>query len=302
MQITDYHAKYYAHELTKRCLSDSLEKLTTSLMDARVDLNPHQVEAALSAYKSPFSSGAILADEVGLGKTIEAGIVLSQNWAEDKRKILIVVPSSLRKQWNQELAHRDYRSTAAVQLHIFHDRIEIVSPGGLVSGVTMRNIHQISRPRNLLLFSMLHRMELVERIGSGIQRMRNAMRAYGLKPPLIKSDGDLFSVTFFRKGHHESLVRDGVLPSLQGINEGLNEGLRTLYLAITNNPGIQSKALSAVLNNRPIKTIERPIKTIERQIKALKDLNLIERPGSRKTGGYWKMEKKQTRPDRMATY
>jgi ERCC4-related helicase len=106
LQITDYHAKYYAHELTKRCSSDSLEKLAASLVDAQVDLNPHQVEAALFAFRSPLSRGAILADEVGLGKTIEAGIILSQIWAERKRKILIIVPSSLRKQWNQELLEK----------------------------------------------------------------------------------------------------------------------------------------------------------------------------------------------------
>ena len=104
MQITDYHAKYYAHELTKRCSSDNLEKFTTLLLDAQVDLNPHQVDAALFAFKSPFSTGAILADEVGLGKTIEAGIVLAQKWAERKRTILVIVPSSLRNQWSQELS------------------------------------------------------------------------------------------------------------------------------------------------------------------------------------------------------
>src|SRR4030042_1101742 len=104
MQLTDYHAKYFAHELTKRCPSDSAEKLAGALVDAQVDLNPHQVEAALFAFHSPLSKGAILADEVGLGKTIEAGIVIFQKCAERKRRILIIVPSSLRKQWNQELA------------------------------------------------------------------------------------------------------------------------------------------------------------------------------------------------------
>ena len=73
MQLTDYHAKYYAHELTKRCPSDSVEKLAAALVDAQVDLNPHQVDAALLAFDSPLSTGALLADEVGLGKTIEAG-------------------------------------------------------------------------------------------------------------------------------------------------------------------------------------------------------------------------------------
>jgi len=89
-KITPYHAKYFAYELTKRCSSDSLEKLSSTLSNAQVDLNPHQIEAALFAFKSPLSKGAILADEVGLGKTIEAGLVLSQKWAE-KTKINIYV-------------------------------------------------------------------------------------------------------------------------------------------------------------------------------------------------------------------
>ena len=76
MNLTDYHAKYFAHELTKRCSSDSAEKLAGALVDAQVDLNPHQIEAALFAFHSPLSKGALLADEVGLGKTIEAGLVV----------------------------------------------------------------------------------------------------------------------------------------------------------------------------------------------------------------------------------
>jgi adenine-specific DNA-methyltransferase len=71
-----------------------------------VDLNPHQVDAALFAFRSPLSKGALLADEVGLGKTIEAGLVLSQKWAERKRRILVIVPSNLRKQWYQELGEK----------------------------------------------------------------------------------------------------------------------------------------------------------------------------------------------------
>ena len=77
-----------------------------SLLNATVDLNPHQVEAALFAFQSPLSRGAVLADEVGLGKTIEAGLIISQLWAERKRRILCIVPASLRKQWNRELLEK----------------------------------------------------------------------------------------------------------------------------------------------------------------------------------------------------
>jgi len=110
MHLTDYHAKYFAHELTKRCPFDSLEKLAGTLVDAQVDLNPHQVEAALFAFKSPLSKGAIFADEVGLGKTIEAGLVISPKWAERKRGILIITPAHLRKQWHQELQEKFFLS------------------------------------------------------------------------------------------------------------------------------------------------------------------------------------------------
>ena len=104
--ITDHQAKYLAYELTRRCSSDSLEKLAGAVAGAQVDLNPHQVDAALFAFQSPLSRGAILADEVGLGKTIEAGLVISQKWAERKRRILIITPSNLRKQWHQEMAEK----------------------------------------------------------------------------------------------------------------------------------------------------------------------------------------------------
>lgn len=104
--ITHYHAKLFAHGLTKRHSVPDAEKLAGTLLDAQVDLNPHQVEAALFAFRSPLSKGAILADEVGLGKTIEAGLVLAQKWTEGKRRILIITPASLRKQWAQELEEK----------------------------------------------------------------------------------------------------------------------------------------------------------------------------------------------------
>ncbi len=103
--ITPYHAKYYAHDLTRRS-TDGFDRLSSALFDASVDLNPHQIEAALFALESPLSNGALLADEVGLGKTIEAGIVLCQYWAERRRKLLVICPASLRKQWALELEEK----------------------------------------------------------------------------------------------------------------------------------------------------------------------------------------------------
>ena len=102
---TPYHAKYFAHLLTRQGGS-GVEKISRSLFDACVDLNPHQIEAALFAIRSPISKGVLLADEVGLGKTIEAGIVLCQYWAERRRNLLVICPASLRKQWALELSEK----------------------------------------------------------------------------------------------------------------------------------------------------------------------------------------------------
>ena len=102
--FTPYHSQYLAHRLTLEGATD--DGFARSLSTARVDLNPHQVDAALFALGSPISKGVILADEVGLGKTIEASLVIAQRWAEHRRRILLVVPASLRKQWSQELQEK----------------------------------------------------------------------------------------------------------------------------------------------------------------------------------------------------
>jgi adenine-specific DNA-methyltransferase len=124
LNLTDYQAKYIAYELTRRFPPDSAEKITAALVDAQVDLNPHQIDAALFAFKSPLSRGALLADEVGLGKTIEAGLVLSQKWAERKRRILIITPSNLRKQWYQELTDKFFLPCRLLETKSYNNAIK----------------------------------------------------------------------------------------------------------------------------------------------------------------------------------
>ncbi|MCI7719277.1 MAG: SNF2-related protein, partial [[Pasteurella] aerogenes] len=104
--LTPHQSKYYAWLLTRQAQSGSMDSLASTLVDSQVDLNPHQVDAALFACQNPLSKGVILADEVGLGKTIEAGLVILQRWAERKRHILIITPANLRKQWHQELQEK----------------------------------------------------------------------------------------------------------------------------------------------------------------------------------------------------
>jgi len=101
-----FNAKYAANLLRRG--GSGLERLSTILLDAKVDLNPHQIFAAIEAPDNPYSKGRILADEVGLGKTIEAAIIIAEKWAEEKRNILVVVPATLKEQWAEELTDKFY--------------------------------------------------------------------------------------------------------------------------------------------------------------------------------------------------
>jgi superfamily II DNA/RNA helicase len=118
--FTDYHSQFWAHALTLKSASDSIHNLSRSIANAKVDLNPHQIDAALFAFRSPLTKGTILADEVGLGKTIEAGIVLAQRWAERRRRILLILPATLRKQWQQEIEEKFFLPTIVLESRNFN--------------------------------------------------------------------------------------------------------------------------------------------------------------------------------------
>ncbi|NLG02038.1 MAG: DEAD/DEAH box helicase, partial [Lentisphaerae bacterium] len=215
MNLTDYHAKYYAYELTRRCPSDRVERIASTLMDAQVDLNPHQVDAALFAFRSPLSKGALLADEVGLGKTIEAGIVLAQKWAERKRKILIIMPSSLRKQWYQELQDKFYLPSQIVESASFNravkqgssnpfDTDEIV----ICSYPFARNKADFIRrvPWDLVVMDEAHRLRNVYKPGNKIANelklaLEHAPKLLLTATPLQNSLLELFGLVSFIDAH-----------------------------------------------------------------------------------------------------
>ncbi|MCA3160345.1 MAG: DEAD/DEAH box helicase family protein [Burkholderiales bacterium] len=119
VDFTHYHAQYLSHRVTLNGVDD--DAFAKSLSTARVQLNPHQVDAALFALAPPVPRGAILADEVGLGKTIEASLVIAQRWAEKRRRILLIAPASLRKQWTQELSEKFGLDTLILESKTFRE-------------------------------------------------------------------------------------------------------------------------------------------------------------------------------------
>lgn len=117
---TPHQSKYFAEQILLQRPQSSLDGLVSAMSGVKVDLNPHQVDAALFAVKSPLSTGALLADEVGLGKTIEAGLVLAQCWAERRRHILLIVPAALRMQWRAELSEKFYIDSVLMESSVYN--------------------------------------------------------------------------------------------------------------------------------------------------------------------------------------
>ena len=190
---TPFHSTYWANELTLRGATGSIESLSRSIAGARVDLNPHQVDAALFALRSPLTRGVLLADEVGLGKTIEAGIVIGQRWAERKRRILLIVPATLRKQWQQELESKFYLPTAILDSKVFNDLLEAGNPAPFVmedrlivcsyhfASSKAREISRVSW--DLIVIDEAHRLRNVFRKSSKLAR--NIVDAVAQAPKLL---------------------------------------------------------------------------------------------------------------------
>ena len=143
-----YHAKYFAYELTRQHAPGSEDRLSVALFDACVNLTPHQIDAAAFALRNPLSKGVVLADEVGLGKTIEAGLVLCQDWAEHKRRLIVICPASLRKQWSLELEEKFHLPTVILDARTYRQAQAEGNPNPfLTNSVVITSLNFASKMR-----------------------------------------------------------------------------------------------------------------------------------------------------------
>lgn len=214
--ITDYQSKYIAYDLVRRRSSDSTERMAVAVAGAQVDMNPHQVDAALFAFASPLSKGALLADEVGLGKTIEAGLVISQKWAEGNRRILIIAPSNLRKQWHQEMNEKFFIPCTILESKSYNAEIRAgnftpLQPNGSVvicsyQFARSKAADVASTPWDLVVIDEAHRLRNVYKPSNVIANTLKAALAERNKllltaTPLQNSLLELFGLVSFIDEH-----------------------------------------------------------------------------------------------------
>jgi excisionase family DNA binding protein len=213
---TPQQGAFFAHRITLEGTGE--EALAQSLSTARVDMNPHQVDAALFALASPLTNGVLLADEVGLGKTIESSLVIAQRWAERRRRILLIVPASLRKQWSQELydkfslpsviierkSYNDARKAGTLRPFHYNDRVVITSYE--FAALKAEEIRAIQW--DLVVFDEAHRLRNVYRKDGSVRakQLREATRPYFkillTATPLQNSLMELYGLVSVLDEHH----------------------------------------------------------------------------------------------------
>ena len=186
MITTPYQAKYVVHELERVYANDNVAKLSGLMFDAQITPAPHQIDAALFALNTPNTRGIMLADEVGLGKTIEAGIVIMQHWAERKRKVLIVTPSSLRQQWAQELQEKFNLPTHLIDSKTIHGK-SVTKDGIYICSYEFANRHEakLSTGWDLLVLDEAHKLRNFYKNKKGIAGAISAIAKGSTKSLLL---------------------------------------------------------------------------------------------------------------------
>lgn len=194
-----------------------------------------------------------------------------ENQANGRRKEILEIPETVfREALINAICHRSYYEKGGViAIEVYDDRIEITNPGGLISGISFKEFGHKSLSRNPLIFGLMQRINLVEKVGSGIIRMKDSMKEAGLEEPLFTLGG-FFTVTFFRPINFEKL--------LEYLADKVSVTQKKILQEIYNLPSITTQSLA--------NKIGLSIAGIEKSISTIKELGIIERKGSRKSG-HW---------------
>ncbi|MBF0572125.1 MAG: putative DNA binding domain-containing protein [Candidatus Omnitrophica bacterium] len=208
-----------------------------------------------------------------------------------REEVLELPEEALREALLNAIAHRDYFSNANIQISIFHDRLVIDNPGELMGNIKIADLYKKSFPRNRLLFGLMQRMDLVEKIGSGLMRMNELMEEYLLPHPIIDVSDAVFSITFERPDLQKMSIEQRREAYQAKVGEKVSEKVSE---KLTLN---QERILDLIRKDRTISIVElaKQVRIAEKNIgnnlKALKNKGLIKRIGPAK-GGHWEIVEK----------
>lgn len=192
-----------------------------------------------------------------------------ENQKGGPRKEILEIPEPVfREALVNALCHRSYYDRGAViMVEIYDDRVVLSNPGGLISKISLQEFGEKSFSRNPLVFGLMQRIEMVEKVGSGIKRMRDAMKEANLVEPKFQMGG-FFTVTFYRPMVFEKW--------LESWEPYLTPVQAKIILAFHDKERITKPELTNLIGQG--KT------TIDKNIASLRNLGLLSREGSDKTG------------------
>jgi len=221
----------------------------------------------------------------------------------NRQDIYEIPIEALREAVVNAIMHRDYsmRGTS-LMVEIFDDRVEITNPGGLPKGLTRDSFGSVSIRRNELIADLFYRLDKVERIGMGIEQMKEAMALAGLKEPVFETDG-FFKAIFFRPKKedifplqkNEKIEKEpeeiketgersedklGEKDTIKDTINLLSDNERTVFEEMQTRPKVTANELSEKLDIN--------LRNTKKIIEKLKEKGLVERIGSRKAG-HWEV-------------
>ena len=188
---------------------------------------------------------------------------------------------ALREAVVNAVCHRDYFEKGAnVMIEIFDDRVEISNPGGLPSGLNPKDFGTKSVVRNPVIADLLHRADYIEKLGTGINRIKNAVKKHGKVS--VKFSYNTFFTVIFKMRSHRKIGERVTKKVTEKVTKKVTENQSKILGSINENPNITTLELSKIIGISDRK--------IKENIKKLRDAGFLIRVGPAR-GGYWKILK-----------
>jgi ATP-dependent DNA helicase RecG len=197
-----------------------------------------------------------------------------------RQEVLELPEDALREAILNAIVHRDYSIKGAnIQINIYSDRVEIISPGGLVKGMTIKDLGKKSLTRNNLLFGLMQRMDLVEKSGTGYLRIKKALKKYKMPDPIIETNEHWFTITFKRPDLQKMTIRERL--ESETVQKTTQKTTQKILDLLKENPYLGRKEIAEKLGS----ISESGVKY---NLDKLKKNGTIKRIGPDK-GGYWEI-------------
>ena len=199
-----------------------------------------------------------------------------------------IPPKSIRELIANAIIHRSYLEPNDIQVALYDNRLEITSPGMLLSGVNIKRMKEgYSKLRNRAIASVFAYINIIEKWGSGIPRIMNEMREYGLQEPEFIAFENDFRVNLYRKGYNTAKTTQGSTQDKTNTTQTVSkkeksnvknftETDKTIINTIINNPEMSQKQIADNLNWT--------INKVKYYMKKFKQKNILRYEGTSQNG------------------